>query len=673
MDGGGSRGASYKLFGSAPNRVLVVQWNSLHVSSLNSHLVFQDRLYENGNMIEVYYDTVVVPSVFSGLIAVAVSRTNFVRIVPGTPPTLAYTENASVDPPAAGTLYRLVPVNRAPTITVPGGLTVPGDTDHPLPGVSVADVDVGSQPLKVTLSVSHGTLTLPTRNGLSFITGDGDGDGTQVFTGTLAHINAALATLRYRANEDYGGAESPAIRVDDDATANVNGAQAAATTLSITVNRRPIAAADSYAAPPNGPLAVSVANGTLKNDTDADSAVLSAKKGSDPAHGDMSYRPDGSFSYTPHPNYTGPDSFTYTALDGVGESSVTTVSLTVLNTAVSISDTAVPEGKAAGTTANFSVRLSAATTYPVTVRWKTDEGTAKAGQDYQAQSGTLTFEANQTAKTVSVPILSDGINEGNEAFTVTLTQPENATLGRTVATGTIVDDDDTTPSFSIDDASVTEGNGGTASLLFTVRLSPRADGAVTVKYATADGTAKVGQDYDAANGTLMFQPGDQAKTVTVVVRGDTTVEPNESLAVTLSDASGGATVGRATATGTVVNDDIPVEPQAPQACSPRPRVRTEPTAGGGKLQVRIEATPMNTQVNNPLQRLTFGAFQNAKVTMNGQAVSSGQTLTVPAGVVFVDFTVERVTAGQASTVHLTVVDGCGSWTTFVGGGTGAGF
>jgi hypothetical protein len=95
--------------------------------------------------------------------------------------------------------------------------------------------------------------------------------------------------------------------------------------------------------------------------------------------------------------------------------------------------------------------------------------------------------------------------------------------------------------------------------------------------------------------------------------------------------------------------------------------------GGGKLLAHIEATPFSTQQPNALRAVRFGTFQNARVTLNGQTVTSGQVFTVPAGSSAVDFTVERVTPGQPTTVPLTLVDGCGEWPTFVGGGTGAGF
>ena len=71
------------------------------------------------------------------------------------------------------------------------------------------------------------------------------------------------------------------------------------------------------------------------------------------------------------------------------------------------------------------------------------------------------------------------------------------------------------------------------------------------------------------------------------------------------------------------------------------------------------------------QELRFGTFQNAQVTLNGQAVSSGQTVTIPANTTSLVLTVTRVTAGQPTQVPFTVVDTCGEWPTFVGGGASA--
>jgi hypothetical protein len=111
-----------------------------------------------------------------------------------------------------------------------------------------------------------------------------------------------------------------------------------------------------------------------------------------------------------------------------------------------------------------------------------------------------------------------------------------------------------TPSLSIGDLTGAEGNAGTTTFSFTVTLSAASTKTVTVDYATADGTATAPSDYAAASGKLTFQPGEKVKTIPVGVVGDLAIEPDETFTVTLSNASG-ATIAKATATGTITNDD----------------------------------------------------------------------------------------------------------------------
>jgi hypothetical protein len=341
---------------------------------------------------------------------------------------------------------------------------------------------------------------------------------------------------------------------------------------------------------------------------------------------------------------------------------------------LSIADVTVTEGNSGTTPATFAVTLNHSSTQTVTVQYATGDGTATAADnDYVSQSNTLTFAPGDTSKPIAIVVNGDTTVEADETFTVTLSNPTNATLSTSRAVGTIKNDDDV-PQLSIADATVAEGNSGTTPAAFVVTLNHASPQTVTIQYATADASATAGSDYQAASGTLTFQPGDVSKTITVQVNGDTTFEPDETFTVTLTNPSK-ATLGTARALGTIKNDDVAVSaPPAPTLpCSPRPRVQASPAAGGGKLNVHIEATPLNTQQNNPILTLRFDQLQNARVTVGGQTVKNGQTVTLPANTVATDFAVERATPGQAVTVSFTVTDGCGSWPTFVGGGTAAGF
>ncbi len=96
--------------------------------------------------------------------------------------------------------------------------------------------------------------------------------------------------------------------------------------------------------------------------------------------------------------------------------------------------------EAADATLDFAVTLSRASTSQVMVDYATSDGTATAGSDYTATSGTLAFAVGETEKTVSVPVLDDSIDEGEETFTLTLSNPQGgngAYLADAVATGTI--------------------------------------------------------------------------------------------------------------------------------------------------------------------------------------------------------------------------------------------
>ena len=129
-------------------------------------------------------------------------------------------------------------VNDGPTLVVPGARSIQEQSDLALAGIVVADVDAESGDLRVSISAGHGRLTLGSTAGLAFLTGDGDADATLTFTGDLAAVNAALATLRYR-SEPYAGGETIAITVDDQGNSGSGGALAAAKSVAVTVNSRP--------------------------------------------------------------------------------------------------------------------------------------------------------------------------------------------------------------------------------------------------------------------------------------------------------------------------------------------------------------------------------------------------------------------------------------------------
>jgi Calx-beta domain/Domain of unknown function (DUF4114)/von Willebrand factor type A domain/RTX calcium-binding nonapeptide repeat (4 copies) len=113
------------------------------------------------------------------------------------------------------------------------------------------------------------------------------------------------------------------------------------------------------------------------------------------------------------------------------------------------------------------------------------------------------------------------------------------------------------PTISIANRSQAEGNSNTNNYGFDITLNKPSTETVTVKYTTADGTATAVSDYTAATGTVTFNPSETSKTVNISVKGDTTLELDETFTVKLTDAVGG-TISKATGTGTIIDDDRPV-------------------------------------------------------------------------------------------------------------------
>jgi CSLREA domain-containing protein len=226
--------------------------------------------------------------------------------------------------------------------------------------------------------------------------------------------------------------------------------------------------------------------------------------------------------------------------------------------ALSVADATIAEGDNADAALTFVVSLSAASGRMVTVNVATADGTAAAPGDYTAVSSTpVTFAPGDISKNVTVTVKHDTLDELDETLTLTLSGATNATLADASATGTITDND-ATPTLGIADVVVTEADATDVVATFTVTLSAASAQAVTVNYATANGTATAPADYTAATGTLTFAPGVTTRTIAVTVKSDAADEVVETFAVNLT-APTNATILDGAATGTVNDaaDDVP--------------------------------------------------------------------------------------------------------------------
>jgi Calx-beta domain len=221
---------------------------------------------------------------------------------------------------------------------------------------------------------------------------------------------------------------------------------------------------------------------------------------------------------------------------------------------ISVNDVSITEGDAGTTTATFTASLSSASGKTVTVDWATAPGTATAGTDYVAASGSRTIAPGATATTIAVTVNGDLTDEINETFGLTLSNPGNATIADGSGLATITDDDPLSV-LSVNDVSVTEGDAGTTTATFDVTLSAPSGKTVTVDWATADDSAVHPGDYAAGSGTVTFVPGDVTETIAVTVNGDLTAELDETFRVVLS-APSDAVLGDAGALGTIVDDEL---------------------------------------------------------------------------------------------------------------------
>ncbi|TFL16859.1 Calx-beta domain-containing protein [Jannaschia formosa] len=214
------------------------------------------------------------------------------------------------------------------------------------------------------------------------------------------------------------------------------------------------------------------------------------------------------------------------------------------------------EGNSGFSRVTFRATLDEAPNVPATFRWFTQEDSATAG-DFDAASGTVTFQAGVVEQDITIILRSDGVVEGNESFQIVAYDPRGLDFPQQaaamVATGTILDDDDGIPDQPAADAgdarlifgpeaeggpfptmtahetSVIEGNGGFKRQFVLVTLDRPATTAASVDYYTAQGTAANSQgDFDGASGTVNFVAGQRSAALQIVTRTDVLPEEDET-------------------------------------------------------------------------------------------------------------------------------------------------
>jgi hypothetical protein len=263
--------------------------------------------------------------------------------------------------------------------------------------------------------------------------------------------------------------------------------------------------------------------------------------------------------------------------------------------------------------------------------------------------GTLALQPNG-----SFTYTPTGSTAGTDSFTYKVTDPQSLVSNTATATINIVLT--VAPVAANDSYSTTSG--------------------IDISIFAADGLLKNDTDADTpasgltvtavtqpTGGTLLLQPNGA-----FIYNSRSSFTGTDSFTYRTSDGINQSN----TATVTITVGPANILVVNPTACGPRPTVVVRTQVSGGALQATVTATETNAP-NNRLQSIKFGTLQNAQVTLNGETIANGQTVTLAAGTTVQTFTVRRGTTGGTTTVPLTVTDNCGAWPSLVGGGAGAGF
>ena len=213
----------------------------------------------------------------------------------------------------------------------------------------------------------------------------------------------------------------------------------------------------------------------------------------------------------------------------------------------------IKEGNGGIQNLEFEITTNSIVFSDVSVDYRTENGTAIAGEDYVNTTGTATISAGQDRTTIYIGINGDTKIEFDEIFDVVLNNPQGVKVVKDRATVTIENDDYI--NLTISDVSESEGNSGTKNFTFMVVANEIATSAINFSYRTEDGTAIGGEDYESVTtSAATISAGQDRVSIDIVVNGDTDIELDETFDVVLSNPQG-AIIQKDRATGTIEDDD----------------------------------------------------------------------------------------------------------------------
>ncbi|HEY9690604.1 MAG TPA: Calx-beta domain-containing protein [Oculatellaceae cyanobacterium] len=319
----------------------------------------------------------------------------------------------------------------------------------------------------------------------------------------------------------------------------------------------------------------------------------------------------------------------------------TTAQLTIIN------DDALQPGTVSFNTANYTVNENGTANInliriggsdgEITVTLTPTNGTATAGSDYNNSPISVTFVNGQTSRAVTIPLIDDSNYEPNETVNLTLNNPTGgASLGtQKTATLNIVDNDAVPGIIQFSNASYSINENGTPVTAVTLTRTGGNDGAVSARLNLTNGTATAGSDYNNNPVTVNFANGETSKTVNVPLVNDPQFEPDETINLSLSNPTGGATLGtQTTAQLIIINDDAP-QPGTVSFNTANYTVNENGTAninliraGGSDGEITVTLTPTDgtatagSDYNNSPITVTFADGETTK-TVNISQPNNG--------------------------------------------------
>ena len=477
--------------------------------------------------------------------------------------------------------------------------------------VDWATVD-GSATAPSDYVAASGTVTIPAGQTAASLSVPLSGDTLYELDESFGVV---LSSPRYATVADGSGLgtitnddDPPAISIDDPTVAEGDaGTSDAVFSLSLSApSGLPAsvdwATVDGSATAPSDYVA---ASGTVTIPAGQTAASLSV-----PLSGDTLYELDESFGVVlSSPRYA-------TVADGSGLGTITNDDDPP---AISIDDPSVAEGDAGTTDLVYTLSLSAPSGLPASVDWATVDGSATAPSDYVAASGTVTIPAGATSATATVAVNGDTAIESDESFDLVLSNPIDASIADGTGLGTITNDDE--PALALADASVTEGDDGTAILRFTPTLSETFYEDVTFDWRTQNGSATAGSDHVGVLSTPVTIPaGSLSTALEVTVNGDTLYEADESFWVVTSSLVNATYAQDDTAIGTITNDDDP------------PTISIDdPTVAEGDAGPTDLVFTLSLGAPSGLPASVDWATVDGSATAPSDYVAASGTVTIPAG------------------------------------------